>query len=84
MDICDKASIHTECRVCRGRGRSYRLLVNSVGMTLLGATEETSIAEAQALFDTNVFDTLRVGDTGERAQSSGARGCRRDHRRWST
>ena len=34
--------------------------LNSAGGTLLGAVEETSVAEAQALFDTNVFGTLRV------------------------
>jgi len=36
------------------------MLVNSAGVTLLGATEETSIEEAQALFDTNVFGILRT------------------------
>lgn len=36
------------------------MLVNSAGATLLGSTEETSIAEAQSLFDTNVFGLLRV------------------------
>ena len=32
----------------------------SQGVTLLGATEETSLAEAQALFDTNLFGLLRT------------------------
>lgn len=31
------------------------VLVNSAGVTLIGATEETSIAEAKTLFDTNLF-----------------------------
>lgn len=35
-------------------------MVNSAGVALLGATEETSIAEAQSLFDTNVFGILRT------------------------
>ena len=36
------------------------MLVNSAGGTLLGAAEETSIAEAAALFDTNLFGLLRT------------------------
>ncbi|MBC7135040.1 MAG: SDR family NAD(P)-dependent oxidoreductase, partial [Oceanibaculum nanhaiense] len=33
---------------------------NSAGVTLLGAAEETSISEAQTLFDTNLFGLLRT------------------------
>ena len=36
------------------------VLVNSAGVTLLGAAEETSISEAQTLFDTNLFGILRT------------------------
>lgn len=60
MDICDEASIHQGVEHVIAEAGRIDVLVNSAGMTLLGATEETSIAEAQALFDTNVFGTLRV------------------------
>ncbi|TJW42060.1 MAG: SDR family NAD(P)-dependent oxidoreductase, partial [Mesorhizobium sp.] len=36
------------------------LLVNNAGMGLLGGAEESSMAQAQALFDVNVFGVFRV------------------------
>ena len=36
------------------------LLVNNAGIGLLGAAEESSTAQAQALFDVNVFGVLRM------------------------
>lgn len=36
------------------------LLVNNAGIGLLGGAEESSLAQAQALFDVNVFGVLRV------------------------
>ena len=36
------------------------LLVNNAGIGLLGGAEESSIAQAQALFDVNFFGVLRV------------------------
>ena len=36
------------------------LLVNNAGVGLLGGAEESSIAQAQALFDVNLFGVLRV------------------------
>jgi NAD(P)-dependent dehydrogenase (short-subunit alcohol dehydrogenase family) len=36
------------------------LLVNNAGIGLLGGAEESSIAQAQALFDVNLFGILRM------------------------
>jgi NADP-dependent 3-hydroxy acid dehydrogenase YdfG len=36
------------------------LLVNNAGVGLLGGAEESSTAQAQALFDVNVFGVIRV------------------------
>lgn len=60
MDIRDEASIRQSVQHIIAQARRIDVLVNSAGMTLLGATEETSIAEAQALFDTNLFGILRT------------------------
>ncbi|MEC4559767.1 oxidoreductase [Pseudomonas inefficax] len=60
MDIRDEASIRQGVQHIIAQARRIDVLVNSAGMTLLGATEETSIAEAQALFDTNLFGILRT------------------------
>jgi len=46
-------------RVLAEAGR-IDLLVNNAGMGLLGAAEETSTVQAQALFDVNVFGVLRM------------------------
>lgn len=60
MDIRDEASVQRGFQIIIDQARRIDVLVNSAGMTLLGAAEETSIAEAQALFDTNLFGLLRT------------------------
>lgn len=60
MDIRDEASVQKAIQAIIAQSKRIDVLVNSAGVTLLGATEETSIAEAQSLFDTNVFGMLRT------------------------
>jgi short-subunit dehydrogenase len=60
MDIRDEASIARGFQTIITQARRIDVLVNSAGVTLLGATEATSIAEAQTLFDTNLFGLLRT------------------------
>lgn len=60
MDIRDEASIERGIQTIIAQAKRIDVLVNSAGVTLLGAAEETSIAEAQTLFDTNLFGVLRV------------------------
>lgn len=60
MDIRDETSVRHGIQTIIARAKRIDVLVNSAGATLLGSTEETSIAEAQSLFDTNVFGLLRV------------------------
>lgn len=60
MDVRDEASIERGMQTVIAQDGRIDVLVNSAGVTLLGATEETSIAEAQALFDTNLFGLLRT------------------------
>ncbi|MBD9424003.1 oxidoreductase [Pseudomonas sp. PDM15] len=60
MDVRDDASVRQGIQAIIARAERIDVLVNSAGVTLLGATEETSIAEAQALFDTNVLGILRT------------------------
>lgn len=74
MDIRDEASVQQGIRTIIDQAKRIDVLVNSAGVTLLGATEETSIAEAQSLFDTNVFGMLRTTQAvlpHMRAQRSG-------------
>lgn len=60
IDIRDEASVQHGIQSIIAQAKRIDVLVNSAGVTLLGATEETSIAEAQALFDTNLFGLLRT------------------------
>lgn len=60
MDIRDDTSVQRGFEAVIARAGRIDVLINSAGVTLLGATEETSVAEAQALFDTNVFGVLRT------------------------
>ncbi len=60
MDIRDEASIERGIQTIIDEAKRIDVLVNNAGVTLLGATEETSVAEAQTLFDTNLFGTMRT------------------------
>jgi NAD(P)-dependent dehydrogenase (short-subunit alcohol dehydrogenase family) len=60
MDIRDETSVLQGIQTVIEQARRIDVLVNSAGVTLLGALEEASIAEAQTLFDTNLFGLLRV------------------------
>jgi len=60
MDIRDEASIERGIQTIIAQAKRIDVLVNSAGVTLLGAAEETSIGEAQILFDTNLFGLLRM------------------------
>lgn len=60
MDVRDDASVQRAIQTIIAQAERIDVLVNSAGGSLLGSTEETSIAEAQSLFDTNVFGILRT------------------------
>ena len=60
MDIRDEDSVQHGVQTVIALAKRIDVLVNSAGVTLLGAAEETSIEEALTLFDTNLFGLLRV------------------------
>jgi NAD(P)-dependent dehydrogenase (short-subunit alcohol dehydrogenase family) len=60
MDVSDDASVQRGIAAIIGRTRRIDVLVNNAGTTLIGAVEETTIAEAASLFNTNVFGILRT------------------------
>ncbi|RCK31245.1 short-chain dehydrogenase [Thalassospira xiamenensis] len=60
MDVRDETAVQNGVQAIIAQTNRIDVVINSAGVTLLGATEETSIAEAQSLFDTNVFGILRV------------------------
>lgn len=59
-DVTDSASVsQMVAEVMRAAGR-IDLLVNNAGGALIGAAEESSVEQAQALFDLNFFGIVRL------------------------
>src|SRR5215510_10599967 len=60
LDVRDDASAKACVEEVRSRAGRIDVLINNAGVNLVGAVEETSIGQAQALFDTNVIGVLRM------------------------
>ncbi|MHC1549661.1 oxidoreductase [Phyllobacterium sp. K27] len=59
-DVTDDVSVRSLVDEVLGRTGQIDLLVNNAGIGLLGGAEESSAAQAQAVFDVNVFGVLRM------------------------
>jgi NAD(P)-dependent dehydrogenase (short-subunit alcohol dehydrogenase family) len=60
LDVTDATSVHAAVSGVIDRVGHIDVLVNNAGLGILGAAEESSIAQAQSLFDTNFFGVIRV------------------------
>ena len=60
MDVTDEDSVRQGVAAVLERAGRLDMVVNNAGFGFGGAVEDTSIAEAQELFDTNFFGMLRV------------------------
>lgn len=58
MDVRDEDSVKRGIQSIIDKAKRIDVLVNNAGGSVLGAMEETSIAEARAIFDTNFFGVL--------------------------
>ncbi|KAA3448076.1 short-chain dehydrogenase/reductase [Mesorhizobium sp. SARCC-RB16n] len=59
-DVTDDASVAKLVNDVLAKAGRIDLLVNNAGIGLFGGAEESSIAQAKALFDVNVFGVLRM------------------------
>ena len=59
-DVTDDSSVVKVVEEVLAKAGRIDLLVNNAGIGLLGAAEESSTVQAQALFDVNVFGVLRM------------------------
>ncbi|OAN78633.1 short-chain dehydrogenase/reductase [Sulfitobacter sp. EhC04] len=59
-DVTDDAAVAELVEQVLAAAGRIDLLVNNAGVGLIGGAEESSIAQAKALFDVNVFGTMRV------------------------
>lgn len=60
LDVASDASVTTAVQQVIEQFGRIDVLVNNAGVGSMGAAEETSIAQAQSLFDTNVFGVMRM------------------------
>jgi NAD(P)-dependent dehydrogenase (short-subunit alcohol dehydrogenase family) len=60
LDVRDDASVKACVNELLRVGGRIDVLVNNAGYSIVGAVEETTIEQAQGLFDTNVFGALRT------------------------
>ncbi len=59
-DVTDDASVQQMVASILDQAQRLDLVVNNAGIGLIGAGEESSIAQVQRLFDVNVFGVARV------------------------
>ncbi|RSO32615.1 oxidoreductase [Acinetobacter lactucae] len=60
MDVSDEDSVQRAIHFIIEQAGHIDILVNNAGASLIGAVEETSVKEAEALFNTNVFSILHT------------------------
>src|SRR5215218_10701103 len=60
LDVTDDQSVAGAVREVLGRSGRIDVLVNNAGLGVAGAAEESSIEQARALFDTNLFGVMRM------------------------
>ncbi len=60
LDVRDEGSIRAAVDGILAKTGRIDALVNNAGGTIMGALEETDVAQAQALFDVNFFGAVRV------------------------
>jgi short-subunit dehydrogenase len=60
LDVADDESVTGVVREVLARSGRIDVLVNNAGVGLAGAAEESSIEQARALFETNVFGSIRM------------------------
>jgi NAD(P)-dependent dehydrogenase (short-subunit alcohol dehydrogenase family) len=60
MDVTDEAQVQSAVAAAKEKFGRIDVLVNNAGYGLLGAIEESSAAETEAIYRTNVFGLLHV------------------------
>jgi short-subunit dehydrogenase len=60
LDVTDDDSVDSAVREVLDRSGRIDVLVNNAGVGVSGAAEESSIEQARALFETNLFGSIRT------------------------
>jgi NAD(P)-dependent dehydrogenase (short-subunit alcohol dehydrogenase family) len=59
-DVTDDASVNSLVETVLSKTGRIDILVNNAGLGLIGGAEESSVAQAQAMFDVNLFGVIRI------------------------
>lgn len=59
-DVTDDAEVNSLVSTVLAKTGRIDVLVNNAGLGLIGGAEESSVAQAQAMFDVNVFGVIRM------------------------
>ena len=60
LDVTDDESVADAVREVLDRSGRIDVLVNNAGLGVAGAAEESSVEQARALFETNLFGSIRM------------------------
>ncbi len=60
LDVASDASVAAAVQEVSERFGRIDVLVNNAGVGSMGAAEETSLAQTQGMFETNVFGVMRM------------------------
>src|SRR5947199_6377052 len=60
LDVTNDASVADAVREVLDRSGRIDVLVNNAGLGVSGAAEESSVEQARALFETNLFGSMRM------------------------
>src|SRR5436309_689333 len=60
LDVTDDESVTDAVREVLDRSGRLDVLVNNAGLGVVGAAEESSVEQARALFETNLFGSMRM------------------------
>src|SRR5436309_10641180 len=60
LDVTDDESVASAVREVLDRSGRIDVLVNNAGLGVSGAAEESSVEQARALFETNLFGSIRM------------------------
>src|SRR5881275_19033 len=60
LDVTDDESVADAVREVLDRSGRIDVLVNNAGLGVVGAAEESSVEQARALFETNLFGSIRM------------------------
>lgn len=74
LDVTDETSVTACVDAVQRKAGAIEVLINNAGVAMIGAIEDSTVAQAQAMFEVNLFGAMRMARAvlpGMRQRSSG-------------